>query len=258
MVLASSLVKFPNGRGEMGVIQGKGGSITEIFSHRGRTDGFTENTLEAFAEAKRVGADGVELDVRMTSDGALAVHHDPQITGLGLVAALTVSELPADVPLLVDALAVCEGMVVNVEIKNDPAEAGHDPRETVAALTAAAVAEAGWTDRVIVSSFQSSTLRAVQVADGRLALGALWRIFADVDDELAMAVAEGWSAVHPFVTQATPELVERAQAAGLAVNVWTVNNRQDLSALVALGVDALITDNLVEALSVARGEGQET
>jgi glycerophosphoryl diester phosphodiesterase len=128
----------------------------------------------------------------------------------------------------------------------------------VAALTAAAVAEAGWTDRVIVSSFQSSTLRAVQVADGRLALGALWRIFADVDDELAMAVAEGWSAVHPFVTQATPELVERAQAAGLAVNVWTVNNRQDLSALVALGVDALITDNLVEALSVARGEGQET
>jgi len=241
----------------MGVVLGKDRSITAIFSHRGRTEGFTENTLEAFAEAKRVGADGVELDVRMTADGALAVHHDPQIEGLGLVAALTVPELPAGVPLLVDALAICEGMLVNVEIKNDPAEPGHDPQETVAALTAAAIAEAGWVDRVIVSSFQASTLRAVQVADGRLALGALWPILAEVNGELAQAVAAGWSAVHPFVTQATPELVERAQAAGLAVNVWTVNNRQDLSELVAVGVDALITDNLVEALSVARGEGQE-
>ena len=51
---------------------------------------------------------------------------------------------------------------------------GWDPGEAVAALTAAAIDEAGWTDRVIVSSFQVATLRAVQAADGRLALGALW------------------------------------------------------------------------------------
>ena len=69
--------------------------------------------------------------------------------------------------------------MVNVEIKNDPAQPGHDEGETVAALTATAIAEAGWTDRVIVSSFQVSTLRAVQVADGRLAdwvrCGHSWR-----------------------------------------------------------------------------------
>src|SRR6202044_3667286 len=105
---------------------------------------------------KRLGADGVELDVRLTSDGALAVLHDASIAGLGLVADLTVAELPAHVPLLADALAVCDGLVVNVEIKNDPREPGHDAGETVAALTAEAIAEAGWTDRVIVSSFQVS------------------------------------------------------------------------------------------------------
>src|SRR5580693_8567760 len=95
-------------------------AMTAVFAHRGRTDGFAENTLEAFAEAKRLGADGVELDVRLTADGALAVHHDPTIDGLGPVADLTVPELPAHVPLLVDALTVCDGMVVNVEIKNEP------------------------------------------------------------------------------------------------------------------------------------------
>jgi glycerophosphoryl diester phosphodiesterase len=241
----------------MGDIQGKDPSRTAVFAHRGHIGGYIENTLEAFAEAKRLGADGVELDVRLTSDGGLAVHHDPLIEGLGPIAELRVSELPAHVPLLVDALAVCEGMVVNVEIKNDPAQPGHDPGETVAASTAVAIAEAGWSDRVIVSSFQPSTLRAVQVADGRLALGALWPILSDADEGLALAASEGWSAVHPFVTQARPDVVERAHAAGLAVNVWTVNNHDDLVALVALGVDAVITDRLADALSVAHGNGPE-
>jgi glycerophosphoryl diester phosphodiesterase len=59
------------------------------------------------------------------------------------------------------------------------------------------------------------------------------------------------------VTEAGPELVKRAQGAGLSVNVWTVNARRDLAALVQLGVEAIITDHLVEALSIARGEGDE-
>ena len=93
---------------------------------------------------------------------------------------LEVADLPAHVPLLADVLAVCEGMVVNVEIKNAPQDPGWDAGEAVAALTAAAIEEAGWTTRVIVSSFQMATLRAVQAADGRLALGALWGFAAEV------------------------------------------------------------------------------
>jgi glycerophosphoryl diester phosphodiesterase len=227
--------------------------MTAVFAHRGCTEGFVENTLEAFAEAKRLGADGVELDVRLTADGALAVHHDASIEGLGPVAALTVPDLPAHVPLLADALAVCEGMVVNVEIKNDPRDPGHDPGETVAALTAEAIAQAKWSDRVIVSSFQGSTLRAVQVADSGLALGSLWPFQADAEAGLALAVAEGWRAVHPFVTSVTPELVAQAQRAGLAVNVWTVNALPDLARFVELGVDAVITDRLSDALSITGG-----
>jgi glycerophosphoryl diester phosphodiesterase len=226
--------------------------VTAVFAHRGCTHGFVENTLDAFTEARRLGADGVELDVRLTADGALAVHHDAAIPGVGVIAELDVADLPAHVPLLADVLAVCDPMVVNVEIKNAPQDPGWDEGEAVADLTAAAIEEAGWTERVLVSSFQVATLRAVQAADGRLAVGALWGFAADPGAALEEAVAAGFRAVHPFVSSVTPDLVERAHSAGLAVNAWTVNAPDDLQAMVALGVDTVITDRLVAALAVAR------
>ncbi len=226
------------------------GPLTAVFAHRGCTEGFTENTLDAFAEARRVGADGVELDVRLTADGALAVHHDAEIPGVGVIAELEVADLPPYVPLLVDVLAVCDGLVVNVEIKNAPQDPGWDAGEAVAALTASCIEAAGWTERVLVSSFEPATLRAVQAADGRLALGALWGWGVDVGLSLEEAVASGFRAVHPFVTSVDEALVAAAHSAGLAVNVWTVNAVADLAAMVALGVDAVITDRVGEALAV--------
>jgi glycerophosphoryl diester phosphodiesterase len=230
--------------------------VTAVYAHRGCTDGFVENTLEAFAEAGRRGADGVELDVRLTADGALAVHHDAEVPGAGPVSTLRVADLPAHVPLLGDVLAVCEGMVVNVEIKNAPQDPGFDPSEAVAGLTAAAIEEARWTGRVLVSSFQVATLRAVQAADGRLALGALWGFGDDPGAALREAAEAGIGAVHPFVGMVTPELVVGARALGLAVNVWTVNAPHDLQAMVALGVDAVITDRLADAMAAARATDQ--
>jgi glycerophosphoryl diester phosphodiesterase len=96
---------------------------------------------------------------------------------------------------------------------------------------------------------------AVQAADGRLALGALWGFAADPGPALAEATSAGLRAVHPFVTSVTPELVARAHSAGLAVNVWTVNAPDDLRAMVDLGVDTLITDRLRAALAAAGGDG---
>jgi glycerophosphoryl diester phosphodiesterase len=208
--------------------------------------------VDAFAEARRRGADGVELDVRLTADGGLAVHHDAEVPDLGPICRLGVADLPAHVPLLSDALGACEGMLVNVEIKNAPQDPGWDEGEAVAALTATAIEEAGWTERVLVSSFQPATLRAVQAADERLALGALWDWSAEPGPALAEAAEAGFRAVHPFVTLVTADLVARAHAAGLAVNVWTVNDRAGLGAMVALGVDAVITDRLDDAMEAAR------
>jgi glycerophosphoryl diester phosphodiesterase len=227
--------------------------MTAVFAHRGCTEGgAAENSLAAFSEARRLGAAGVELDVRLTKDGGLAVHHDAAIPGVGVIHELAVSDLPPNVPLLADVLAVCEGMTVNVEIKNAPQDPGWDPGEAVAALTATVIDEAGWADRVIVSSFQPATLLAVQAADGRLPLGALWGFTIDPGQALAEAAGSGFRAVHPFVTAVSADLVERAHADGLAVNVWTVNAPHDLEAMVALGVDAVITDRIGDALAAVR------
>ncbi len=206
--------------------------------------GFVENTLDAFAEARRLGADGVELDVRLTADGALAVHHDAEIPGRRRhrrtwawpTCRPTSPSWPTSWPS-------ATAMVVNVEIKNAPQDPGWDAGEAVAALTAAAIEEAGWTDRVIVSSFQVATLRAVQAADARLALGALWGFGADPGPGAwPRPPRRGSGRSTPSSLSVTPELVGRAHAAGLAVNVWTVNAPDDLRAMVALGVDAVITD----------------
>jgi len=112
-------------------------AVTAVFGHRGSPDpsnGVGENTLEAFRRSRRLGAAGVELDVRLTADGGLAVHHDPVIDGVGPIHDLSTTQLPAHVPLLAEALDACTGMVVNIEIKNHPHEPGFDPADRAIAV----------------------------------------------------------------------------------------------------------------------------
>ena len=140
-----------------------------VIAHRGASARHRENTLEAFLEAHSLGADGVELDVRVSADGALVVHHDPEIAGLGAVARLAVSDLPAWVPLLGAALDACAGLTAVLEIKNLPTEPHWDPSERAATSVASLVGERGSTQDVVVSSFSLATLEAVRSADPALA-----------------------------------------------------------------------------------------
>lgn len=227
--------------------------MTLVLAHRGYTARALENTLEAFGEARRLGADGVELDVRRSADGALVVHHDALVAGVGPLSELGARDLPSHVPLLTDTLGVCEGMLVNVEVKNSPGEPGYDPDQAVAVATASAIVDGGFADSVVVSSFNPASLDAVRGAEPALAVGWLIGPGADPLATLARAVDAGYQALHPFVSEATGPVVERAHGAGLAVHVWTVDTDADLHRMVALGVDAVITDRLPEALALVRG-----
>ena len=64
-----------------------------ILAHRGASARARENTVEAFRLASALGADGVELDVRRTADGALVVHHDPSVDGVGALYESTMADL---------------------------------------------------------------------------------------------------------------------------------------------------------------------
>ncbi len=226
--------------------------MTAVYAHRGAHQSVGENTVEAFLEARRLGVDGVELDVRRSLDGALVVHHDPEIPGCGPLAAVPVADLPPDVPLLEAALDACDGLSVNVEIKNDPSEPGFDPDDAVADLVARVLADGGWTDRAIVSSFRLETVRAVRNAEPRLGAGLLVPVTGDPRAALELAAVHDLTSLHPFVWAVDAELVAAAQRRGVALHVWTVNEPHDMARLVELGVEALITDRPEEALAVAR------
>jgi glycerophosphoryl diester phosphodiesterase len=83
------------------------GRRPRIFAHRGASAVERENTVAAFAAAVAMGADGVELDVRRTADGALAVHHDAHLADGRLLVEVAAGDLPSEVPSLVEALAAC-------------------------------------------------------------------------------------------------------------------------------------------------------
>ncbi len=223
-----------------------------VHAHRGSPDpvaGIRENTLAAFARARRLGADGVELDVRLTRDGALAVHHDPVVPGVGAVADLARAELPEHVPLLGEVLEACADFSVNIEIKNLPGEPGYDPRERLAAAVAELVITTGRGATVVVSSFWPETLDAVRRSGPAIPTGLLVAPWFDPVDAVAAALARGCTALHPAAPLVSGELVAEAHAAGLSVAAWTVNDTDSLRAMEGLGVDRVITDDVPRALS---------
>lgn len=227
-----------------------------IQAHRGSPDpamGIRENTLDAFLRARQLGADGVELDVRTTSDGALAIHHDPVIAGLGPISRLVAGELPPFVPLLAAALDACHGLSVNVEIKNLPGEPGFDSSDHVTHEVADVVVEAGRASSVVISSFWPPTLETVRDAHPDLATGLLLAPWFDPAESVAAATARGCTAIHPHLDLVDGDLVAQAHEAGLAVAVWTVNERSALEAMAAAGADTVITDDVALALATVGG-----
>jgi len=222
-----------------------------VHAHRGSPDpatGIAENTVEAFLRAGRLGADGVELDVRLTADGALAVHHDPELPGLGPVAGLRVRDLPDHVPLLGAALDACGELTVNIEIKNLPTEPGHDPDERAAHLVAGLLTETGREHRVVVSSFWPGSLDALRSAAPTVPVGLLVATWFDPVDALARATTAGYQAIHLHESLVGAALVEEAHRTGLSVAAWTVNGAGPVRAAAAAGVDTVITDDVASAL----------
>jgi glycerophosphoryl diester phosphodiesterase len=224
--------------------------VTAIFAHRGchGVPAPLENSIEAFVAARDAGADGVEMDVRATADGALAAHHDRHVPGLSQMTNVFAGELPEHVPLLGAALDACSGLRVNVEIKGGPAEAVLVARLLLDRGPGGGAGPAG----VIVSSFAPEALAAVQGVAPRLAYGLLvdWR--TDPRAALGEASRLGCATLHPFVTQVDGSLLEAARAAGVGIHVWTVNADADLAAMAALGVDAVITDRVDAAVRIIR------
>ncbi len=205
-----------------------------------------ENTIEAFVEAKIQGAAMVELDVRRTSDGVMVVHHDPVITGVGVIAQHQHQEFPVHVPTLATALDACVGMDVNIEIKNDPTEPDFDPTERIASQVLELLAQRHDASRMLISSFRFETIDAIRAGHDHLRTGYLFTMPPlsplRMKAMIRRTAAAGHQAIHPYHRGVTSMMVDMAHDVELDVNTWTVDDPKRMRALAKMGVDALITN----------------
>jgi len=226
-----------------------------VYGHRGASADAPENTLEAFAMARAQGADGVELDVRRSADGDLVLHHDAALPDGRVVFETPTAALPASVPSLADALDECAGLVVNVEIKNSPFEPDHDPERGVADQVVDLLRARGGRDRVLVSSFDLATVDRVRACDPSVPTAFLTFVDPVGADAVALAADRGHAAIHPHEGTVDADFVALAHAAGLEVNVWTVDDPDRIRALADAGVDGIVTNVPARAVAALRARG---
>lgn len=241
-----------------------------LLAHRGASADAPENTLEAFTEAVRQGADGVELDAMACGSGEVVVCHDERLERLAgqpwevrttpwwkLRRADVGSSLgyaPARIPLLEDVLdALPAHFLVNIELKCDRFDDG-GLVESVARM----VAERDLSSRVVLSSFNPLCLFRLAAVAPTLRRGFLidpdkaWAPQAYVVSPLVSS-----HSVHPFHEACTPERVHAWREAGLSVAAWTVDDPQRAHELRARGVSYLITNRPGRVREALRGHAPD-
>jgi glycerophosphoryl diester phosphodiesterase len=226
-----------------------------IIAHRGASLTHRENTLEAFGAAIEQGADGIELDVRLSGDDVLVIHHDAHLEDGTLIRGVDAADLPQHVPTLGQALEAVGDRWLNIEIKNVPDEPDYDAEHrislAVAGLLAAhrAMATGGGVDGddgvdgFIVSSFNVDTLGRLRRTDPTIPLALLVWGQADPVSLVARAQAHGFEGINPHDLLVDRSFVNRAHDAGLQVNVWTVDDPDRIRQLADFGVDGIITND---------------
>ena len=216
-------------------------NMTKVLAHRGASRAERENTVAAFAAARAMGADAVELDVRLTADSILVVHHDPRLADTGRPITDTPFRLLPDyVPTLDDALDACTGMWVNVEIKNDEDEPDFDPTEHIAELVVHALARRNEPDRWLISSFRMKTINRCRLVEP--SINTAWLTTEVPPDAVEMVSNFGHKALHPYWEHVDEALVRSCHEHGVDVNVWTCDDPEAMKRLASWGVDGICTN----------------
>lgn len=238
---------------------------TKIWAHRGASGYVPENTLEAFQKAVEMKADGVELDVQMTKDGELVVIHDETTDRVsdraGYVKDFTYKELRAldvsrpmpdygtvHIPTLAQVLEELRptGLTINIECKT-----GIFFYPGLEEKMVRLAEDMGMVERIWCSSFNhESVLRVQKLCPGMKTGFLIGDIIVDVAD---YAKKHKVQALHPALYHMQDEgLTERCRKNGLALHVWTVNEKEQIRKLGMAGIDAVITnypDTAAEVLS---------
>lgn len=224
------------------------------FAHRGASAQAVQNTVRAFERARQLGASYYELDVHLTQDGVLAVHHDysllsttghdVQIAGHTFKALeayplknsfgpepLFVPRLEAILPVVAPGLAC-----LNIELKNDD-NCYPGIEEKLLALLQNKFPQI--LSKTLFSSFDYKTLARLRALDKNARIGLLTRAF-----DVSAALELGAESVHLNYTRFTPKIAQICHENGLRVYLYTVNDTLLAAQLAAQGADGIFTDDV--------------
>ncbi|MFH1446764.1 MAG: glycerophosphodiester phosphodiesterase [Chloroflexota bacterium] len=239
-----------------------------IIAHRGASAKAPENTLAAFELAFEMGADGIELDVMLSKDGKLVVIHDDTVdrttNGSGRVSDFSLSTLQGldagsvfstafrgeQLPSLAEVFERFGGkMLINVELKNY-ATPFDDLTDRVVNL----VQKYKLLNSVLLSSFNPINLRRARRRLPEVRLGLLTLIGkAEILSRGAFGRIFPYDALHPYYSDVSESLVNKIHSLGRQVNVWTVDEPEELIRLYQLGADGIITNDPQAARKVIEG-----
>ncbi len=250
----------------------------ELFGHRGASGELPENTLPAFARAWEQGVRYLEMDCHATRDGEIVVFHDAALErttdGRGALSARSFAELSAldagyrftpdgatfpfrgqgfRVPRLADVLREHPEARINLEVKQaDPPIA-----EAVLDVIRRAKAE----ERVLLAADEPEILDAIRALRPATALGSsradvltFYVALRDGALEAHRPLGHALQIPTSFLGQplVTPESVAAARALGLHLHVWTINDEDEMRALLRAGVHGVMSDFPGRLVSVAR------
>ncbi len=238
-------------------------------AHRGGEGRWPSNTLFAFEQAVRLGADSLEMDLQRTADEVIVVRHDPFVEsttdGNGFIHDFTLKNLKQldagytwtedsgrtfpyrgkgiTIPTLEEVFQAFPNTHLNIDIKPKEAQVVHQFSELIHKF--------GRLENITVGSFHDDQLRLFRRLCPHTPTAAgvsetctfflLSRIFLDRlyhPKAKAFQIPEFAGVLHLI----TRRFIQAAHAQGILVHVWTVNERADMLRLIEWGVDGIITD----------------
>ncbi len=223
--------------------------MVQVCAHRGVSSDHRENTLGAFHAAVHQGADSIELDVWLTKDNHLAIHHDKTSKGIDIEES-TFGSLPKFIPTLNDVLNDFGMIPLNIELKISPVT----DLERLAERVISEVNGNITCTPPMISSFNLEILQNLRESSESIKLGYL---FAQEDWERSMLfetiTENNFQAVHPHHSLVSEEFMNASKEDNIEVNVWTVNEQRLVARLIDLGVNSIITDDVQMVKAITKG-----
>ncbi|QCJ43391.1 glycerophosphodiester phosphodiesterase [Bacillus sp. S3] len=236
--------------------------MTQIFAHRGYSALFAENTMSAFLEAEKAGADGLELDVQLTKDGEIVVIHDEKVdrtsSGTGFVKDFSFKEIrklnankkgvkKEPIPSLIEVFEWMKSnkIMCNIELKN-----GLIPYEGMEEKVIELIRKYGLSDRIIISSFNHYSIVycyriAPEIETAPLFIEGIYMPWIYAQSIRAKGI-------HPKHSAMSDNIFINTMENGIAVRPYTVNKDTDMHRLFNINCTAIITDDPIKAKRIRK------